>query len=72
MMATCVHIACTSFISCQQTSGATGVRDMGKCKHCGKGVVFVPHDLLWVRANGHVADKVTCDRSPSNKHWVNR
>lgn len=70
-MADCVHIGCQDYVSCRRVPGPTGT-DVGKCEHCGMGVVFVPADLLWIAASGRVPMelKALCPRSPENRHWV--
>ena len=66
-MADCVHIRCVGFVSCQLVPGETGT-DFKRCRWCGQAVVFVPMEMMWVRAEGRVRDKLSCVRGPYGQH----
>lgn len=71
-MADCVHLRCKGLPACR-IGMRTGLnQEVGLCEHCEMAVVFSPTEILWIAANGRVHDQITCDRSPTNKHWVNR
>lgn len=69
-MADCVHAACEPYIVCRRAPAPIGFRDVARCDYCGKPVVFVPQDLLWIRMAGYIKNKVECSRSPGNRHGV--
>lgn len=71
-MADCVHIRCADSISCRYVPAAVTFHEVARCDWCRVAVVFVPEDLLWVRAAGSVrpVNKIECGKSPTNRHEV--